>query len=111
MNIKSFIKNTKRSIAFLISIMMIVALFPTVAVSAESSSNIYTYSDYAVEYNVINEWDCYQNIEIKLTNTGKEPIYNWALGYNAGGEIISIWNSAVYSNSGTDYIIKKILCL
>lgn len=101
------IKNVTRTIATFIALLICLSLFPSINIKAETNSNLFTYSDYIIEYNVVNEWEGHQNIEIKLTNTGSEPIYNWALGYNAGGEIINTWNSTVYSNSGTDYIIKN----
>lgn len=42
-----------------------------------------------------------------LTNTSSESILNWALGYDATGEISGIWNGYVYSKSDEDYIIKN----
>ncbi len=79
MNVKNLIKNLNRLIAGLIATIMCLILLPSVDVKAEQGSSIFTYGDYTVEYDVVNEWDGYQNIEIKLTNTGSEPIYNWAL--------------------------------
>lgn len=107
MKVKNSIRNINRAIAGFIAILMCVALFPVITATAEMSSNVFTYSDYTIEYNVVNAWEGYQNIEIKLTNTGSKPIYNWALGYNAGGEITNTWNSTVYYNNGTDYVIKN----
>lgn len=107
MKIKNLIEKSNRVIADFIATIICLMLLPTINVKAEISSNIFTYDNYSIEYNIVNEWDGYQNIEIKLTNIGSEPIYNWALGYNAGGEITNTWNSTVYSGNGTDYIIKN----
>ena len=107
MSNKNFIKNVNRVVAVIITAIMCITTFPAIIATAEIISNIFAYSDCTIEYTVVNEWEGYQNIEIKFTNTGNEPIYNWALSYNAGGEIINTWNSTVYSNSGTDYIIKN----
>lgn len=106
MKIKSLIEKVKRTVAGFMATIICLALLPAINVKAKVSS-IFMFSDYTIEYNIVNEWDGYQNIEIKLTNTGSEPIYNWALGYNAGGEITNTWNSTVYSSNGTDYIIKN----
>ncbi len=66
----------------------------------------HTLIDY-VEYNVQNEWTGYQNIDVRVTNTGTEPILNWALGYDAGGEIMGVYNGTVLSSDGTEYVIKN----
>lgn len=107
MKIKKLIVRASRAVSIFMATIICLSLLPSFNLRAEMLSNIFTYNNYNIEYNVVNEWEGYQNIEIKLTNTGSEPIYNWALGYNAGGEIINTWNSTVYSNSGTDYIIKN----
>lgn len=107
MKIKNLIEKVKRTVAGFMATIICLALLPAINVKAEISSNIFTYGNYDIEYNIVNEWDGYQNIEIKLTNIGSDPIYNWALGYNAGGEITNTWNCTVYSSNGTDYIIKN----
>ena len=60
-----------------------------------------------MEYSVLNEWDNGQSVEVKVTNTGDEPILNWALKYDAEGEIGNLWNANVYDNEGENYIIKN----
>lgn len=107
MSNKNFIKKVNQVVAVIITAIMCITAFSAIIATAEIISKIFVYSDCTIEYTVVNEWEGYQNIEIKLTNTGSEPIYNWALGYNAGGEIINIWNSTIYSNSGTNYVIKN----
>lgn len=47
-----------------------------------------------------------QNNEIKIKNIGSETISNWALKYDAHGEISGLWNGIAYS-SETQYIIKN----
>ena len=83
MRIEKLKKYINRTISGVIAVLLCLVLFPT----AEETKKILTYSNYAIEYNVVNAWGNSQNIEIKLTNTGSETIYNWALGFNADGEI------------------------
>lgn len=98
-------KRANRLISLLISVLICLTVIPPLSIKADNG--IFDYSDYTVEYNIVNEWEGNQNIEIKLTNTGSEPIYNWALKYNAGGTVEGAWNCAIFDYSGTDYIIKN----
>ena len=78
----------------------------TIPASADNTaSKIYTYDGYTVEYFVHAEWQGNQNIEVKITNTGTEPITYWSVGYEAGGEISGLWNAQVLGHQGTEYIL------
>ncbi len=104
---KGIFNKISHVIAVIIVTLMCITIFISIPVTAETGIDIFEYDGYKVEYNVVNEWDGYQNIEIKLTNIGNEPIYNWALKYDAGGEVTNIWNGVVFDNAGTKYIIKN----
>ena len=67
---------------------------------------VFKYNNYVVEYNIINEWDNNQNIKITMTNTGDETIHNWALRFDAGGEISGLWNGSIYNNKGFTMHVK-----
>lgn len=97
----------KRSVSAVLAASMAVSVFTAVPVYAETSSATYTYDGYKVDYTVTNEWFGNQNVNVTLTNTSNESILNWALGYDANGEISGIWNGYVYSKSDEDYIIKN----
>lgn len=79
------IKKLNRIVAGFIAAIMCLMVFPNVDLVAETRGMSFTYDNCNIDYDIINEWEGHQSIEIKLTNTGKEPIYNWALRYNAGG--------------------------
>ena len=87
MRIEKLKKYINRTISGVIAVLLCLVLFPNISSTAEETKKILTYSNYAIEYNVVNAWGNSQNIKIKLTNTGSETIYNWALGFNADGEI------------------------
>ncbi len=101
----------KKSVNRFISIFMIFLMFATlyisVPIAAVTTLNVFEYDNYKIIYSIVNEWDNYHNIEIKITNTGNETIYNWALGYDAGGDISNVWNGTIYNSKGTNYIIKN----
>ena len=97
----------KRLVSAVLAASMAASVFTAVPVYAETSSATYTYDGYKVDYTVTNEWFGNQNVNVTLTNTSSESILNWALGYDATGEISGIWNGYVYSKSDENYIIKN----
>ena len=97
----------KRSVSAVLAASMAMSIFSTVPVYAETGTTTYNYDGYKVDYTVTNEWFGNQSVNVTLTNTGDESILNWALGYDANGEINGIWNGYVYSQTDEDYIIKN----
>ena len=97
----------RKTVSAVLAASMAASVFTAVPVYAETSSATYTYDGYKVDYAVTNEWFGNQNVNVTLTNTSDESILNWALGYDANGEISGIWNGYVYSKSDKDYIIKN----
>ena len=97
----------RKTVSTVLAASMAASVFTAVPVYAETSSATYTYDGYKVDYAVTNEWFGNQNVNVTLTNTSDESILNWALGYDANGEISGIWNGYVYSKSDKDYIIKN----
>lgn len=83
------------------------SVLTTIPVSAETGTTTYTYDGYTVEYNVSNEWDGNQIVELTVFNTGEDSILNWALKYDASGEISNLWNANVYEQNNDEYIIKN----
>ena len=100
-------RQLRKTVSAILAASMAASVFTAVPVYAETSSATYTYDGYKVDYAVTNEWFGNQNVNVTLTNTSDEPILNWALGYDANGEISGIWNGYVYSKSDEDYIIKN----
>ena len=100
-------KTGKRITALSISAMLMMNMAATaIPVSAEIGSKTYVHDGYTVEYKVMNEWTGNQNIEVTITNTGDEILSNWAVGYNARGEINGLWNAQIYGHQGTEYILS-----
>lgn len=81
----------------------------TTVIAQEDIENTVTYqgNGYTVYYTINNSWTGNQNIEIKIENTGVEKISNWALKYDAQGEINGLWNGKIAKNEDTQYIIKN----
>lgn len=97
----------KKTISAVLAASMSLSLFTTIPVSAETSKTTYNYEGYSVEYNVTNEWDGAQTVELKVSNTGDESILNWALKYDTDGEISNLWNASVYEQNADEYVIKN----
>lgn len=101
------INRVKRVTALSLSVMLMLNMTAiAIPVSAEGESKIYTHDGYTVEYTIKNEWTGNQNIEVKITNTSDEILSDWAVGYNAFGEINGLWNAQIYGHQGTEYILK-----
>lgn len=96
-----------KTLSAVLAASMAASVFTAVPVFAETGSATYTYDGYKVDYTVTNEWFGNQNVNVTLTNTSSESILNWALGYDATGEISGIWNGYVYCKSDENYIIKN----
>lgn len=86
---------------------MAVTMLPVIHAFAAIGTTTYSYNGYDVEYSVTNEWNNGQTVEVKVTNTGKESILNWALKYNAEGEINNLWNASVADIRDTEYVVKN----
>lgn len=93
------------------SVIVLINLIVPVCASAaditDGNSSVYIGNGYIVYYDVKSSWGNNQNIEIKIKNIGSEPIANWALKYDAHGEISGLWNATAYSSNNTQYIIKN----
>jgi len=91
----------------IVLINIIVPVCASAADATDKNSSVYIGNGYIVYYDVKSSWGDNQNIEIKIKNIGSEPIANWALKYDAHGEISGLWNATAYSNNDTQYIIKN----
>ena len=98
----------KKTISAVLAASMSLSLFTTIPVSAETSKTTYNYEGYSVEYNITNEWNGAQTVELKVSNTGDESILNWALKYDTDGEISNLWNASVYEQNADEYVIKNV---
>jgi len=105
-------KNKKLCSLFLAIILMfnMTAVVPF-EVFAETGSHTYNYDSYTVEYDVLNEWEGNQSIQVTIQNTGTESILNWALAYRVGGEVNGLWNAVspienIIKNAGYNYEIE-----
>ena len=97
----------KRIISGILAAAMSLTILPSIPAKAETGSKIYTYDGYQVEYTVQNEWTNNQSVQVTVTNTDDESILNWALKYDAKGEINGLWNGSVYKQQNTNYILKN----
>ncbi len=105
--LKKFSRKINRAVSSFLAAVMTMTVFAAVPAMAQTGITTYNYDGYKVEYNVQNEWTGFQNIDVRITNTGTEPILNWALGYDAGGEILGVYNGTILSGDGTEYVIKN----
>lgn len=105
---KLYKKRFKRALSAILAATMSLSLFTAIPVSAEIGKKTYNYDGYSVDYNVTNEWDGAQTVELTVSNTGTASILNWALKYDAEGEISNLWNADLYEQNGDEYVIKNV---
>lgn len=98
----------KRAVSSFTALAIATVAMPVIPAFAETGAITYSFDGYDVEYSVKNEWTDGQSIEIKITNTGDEPILNWAFKYDAEGIIEGLWNASVYDSQKTSYVIKNV---
>lgn len=98
----------KKSVSAILAAAMSLSLFTAIPVSADIGRTTYNYDGYSVDYNVTNEWDGAQTVELTVSNTGNDSILNWALKYDAEGEISNLWNADLYEQNGDEYVIKNV---
>ena len=97
-------KKTKKSrlrriVSAVLALTMTAGLTAVVPASADSlagASKTYIGDGYSVRYDVVSAWDDHSNINVTLTNTGDEPIQNWALRYDTDGDIENIRDGVVF---------------
>lgn len=98
----------KQTLSGILALAVAASMASVIPVTAEETT-LQTYSGdgYEVSYSIKGSWDGNQNIEVALTNTGSESLLNWALKYDAHGEIGGLWNGTVYDSDSTKYIVKN----
>lgn len=101
-------KRIERTLSAILAATMSLSFFTAIPVSAEIGKKTYNYDGYSVDYNVTNEWDGAQTVELTVSNTGTDPILNWALKYDADGEISNLWNADLHEQNGDLCIIKNL---
>lgn len=98
----------KRMLSAMLALTMTTSMMSSMPVMA-ADETVRTYSGvgYEVKYDVTGGWGNTQNIQVTLTNTGDEPLLNWALMYDAQGEIDGLWNGTIFGSEDTKYVIKN----
>ena len=98
----------RRIISLLLSfVIAFVFILPANVLADEENAQKYYGTGYEITYDIKSQWTGNQNVEVTVKNTGTEPLLNWALKYDAHGEINGLWNGTVLSSDSTKYIIKN----
>lgn len=86
---------------------MLANICPETIINASVFSESISYEGYDVEYDIIEKWDNGATVKIVITNTGTEPIINWAFVFDAGGKINNMWNAQIVKSTKNEYLIKN----
>lgn len=60
-----------------------------------------------VTYTITSKWGTGSIFNIRIKNTGTSPIEDWKVGFDYAGEIQTIWNGRIISESQHHYVIKN----
>ncbi|WP_297957867.1 cellulose binding domain-containing protein [uncultured Ruminococcus sp.] len=101
-------KFMRRAASGILSAALVTTFVPAAIFAHAADVTVYSYDGYDVTYSVEQSWTGAQSICVTLTNTGDEPILNWALKYDLEGTPTYMWNASVYSNEDSEYIVKNL---
>lgn len=73
----------------------------------EETKGIFYGNTFQVEYQLDGKWEKGYNASIKITNTGKKTIENWALLYYSEDNIQNLWNGKQIKNEYGITMIKN----
>lgn len=59
-----------------------------------------------VAFSVQSDWGTGFTGQITVSNPGTAPLSNWSLAFTFPGQISSIWNAAISSQTGNQYVIQ-----
>ena len=91
----------KKTFASALAATLCITSIPLSAINvAADDAKVYTYDDYTVEYSITNSWGNTDAVNVKITNTGNDPIENWMLYFEPNGDITNIWNAQEATSSG-----------
>ncbi len=60
-----------------------------------------------VQFRVVSDWGSGYTGQVTLKNSGAAALNNWTLGFTYGGQISSIWNAAIVSHTGNQYVVRN----
>ena len=96
-----------------ISIVLAFALICTSVIftsAAESDvSTFFEANGLVADFEVETQWDGSHNGIITVTNTGTEPVDNWAFTFDFSQEITNIWNAAIIEHQPGVYTVKNLV--
>lgn len=74
-----------------------------------TSTTVYDQNGLKADFKVDSQWDGFFNGTILVTNTGTQPIENWAITFDFPHEISNIWNAAVIEHQPGVYTVKNLV--
>ena len=92
-----------KHISLFLAVTIIANLISFNPITAYGANTNFVYPGFTVNYNITDSWANNKNVQITVTNTGTEPIRNWALQYEPCGTITDLWGGEVFD----DGIIKN----
>lgn len=73
----------------------------------ENLTQEYMYDGYKVSITVTDKWECAFSAEVEITNTGKDPINDWAVQFDFDREILYTWDGTILQHTGNTYAVRN----
>ncbi|MCL2083368.1 MAG: InlB B-repeat-containing protein, partial [Oscillospiraceae bacterium] len=102
-------KTGRRVTALFLSVIMLLTLLPINVSASTPQAVTYDGDGFQVEFNMFSNGGNNYSAEVDITNTGSNPILDWALEFDFPDvEITNIWNGITADASGDFIIIRSV---
>lgn len=73
------------------------------------STTVFDKNGLKVDFKVDSQWEGFFNGTMTVTNTGTQPVEDWALTFDFPHEISNIWNAAITEHQPGVYTVKNLV--
>ena len=103
--------SNRKFISILIVMAMLCSTFLGGSVQAADigSTTVFDKNGLKADFKVDSQWTGFFNGTITVTNTGTEPVEDWALTFDFPHEIANIWNAAIIEHQPGVYTVKNLV--
>jgi len=103
--------SNRKFLSILIVIAMLCSTFLGGSVQAADTgiTTVFDKNGLKADFKVDSQWTGFFNGTITVTNTGTEPVEDWALTFDFPHEITNIWNAAIIEHQPGVYTVKNLV--
>ncbi|MFP4697363.1 MAG: cellulose binding domain-containing protein, partial [Eubacteriales bacterium] len=82
----------------------------TLAMEPTNNDKVYykTFENFDLEFTITSDWGTGYAGQMKIINTGTEPIEGWSLSFDFSHQIDNIWSASIENQEKDNYTIKSL---